>query len=145
MAIRTETRDMTRREFTAASITALFVGMVVTMTACKSAGSGNAAVGPTPAPPAPSPQTGDAAGVISANHGHTAVVTRAQLQAGGGVSLSIRGEADHDHSLDMTADQVHQVAAGSKISSTSTVGTTQESDGYGGYSTYSHSHVVTFN
>ncbi len=145
MEIQSDTRGMTRRQFTAASINALFLGMIVTVTACKSAGSGNAGMSPSPSPSTTSPPAGDVAGVISSNHGHIASVTHVELVDGGAVSMNIRGTADHDHTVDLTSDQVHQVAAGTKVSVLSTVGTTQQSDGYGGYTTYTHTHTVTFN
>jgi hypothetical protein len=145
MASRIENLGMTRREFTAASINALFVGMAVTITACKAAGSGNAAVGPTTTQPAAPPQSGDDVGVVSANHGHSAVVTGAQLLAGGAVTLNIKGTADHDHTVDLLADQVHQIASGAKVSKVSSSGSTDVDNGYGGYTSYDHTHTVTFN
>jgi hypothetical protein len=36
---------------------------------------------------------------ISANHGHSAVITGAQLTAGGAVELNIRGTATHAHTV----------------------------------------------
>jgi hypothetical protein len=145
MAHHAESRKLTRREFTSASISALFVGMAVTLTACKAGGSGSAALGPTPVPPTNPTQSGDDVGAVSANHGHSAVVTRAQLLAGGAVSLNIKGSADHEHVVDLTSAQVQQVAAGAKVSAPSSSGTTQVGDGYGGYTPYEHSHTVTFN
>ena len=144
MARINEARSLTRREFTLASLNALFVGMVVTVTACKG-GGGNASPAPTPGPtPTPS-QSGDVAGVISNNHGHAAIVTKVQMQTGGAVTLDIQGTADHDHTVELSAAQVQQIAAGARVTKVSSVGTTQVGDGYGGSSAYDHSHNVTFN
>ena len=139
-------RSLTRREFNTASVNALFVGMTVWISGC-SGGGGSSPAAPTAAPtptsaPAPS-SPGDKSGTISANHGHVATVTGAQLQASGAVALNIRGTADHDHAVQLSADQVHQVSAGTRVAQTSTE-SAATSDGYGG-STPGHSHSVTFN
>jgi hypothetical protein len=137
--------SLTRREFNAASVNALFVGMTVWMSGCSGGGASPAApsAAPTPAStPAPA-STGDKSGTIAANHGHLATVTGAQLQASGAVGLDIRGAADHDHALQLSADQVRQVAAGTRVIQTSTQ-SAATSDGYGGL-TPGHTHSVTFN
>jgi hypothetical protein len=72
-----------------------------------------------------------------------ATVTSAVLQAGGAVTLSIRGTADHDHTVQLAQDQVRLIAGGSRVSTASSDGG-GSSDGYGG-TTGSHSHTVTFN
>jgi hypothetical protein len=136
-------RSLTRREFNAASISALFVGMTVWVSGCSSGSSSPAAPTATPtSAPAPS-SAGDKSGTISANHGHVATVTGAQLQASGAVALSIRGTADHDHAVQLSADQVRQVSGGTRVAQTSTESAATP-DGYGG-STPGHSHSVTFN
>ena len=142
---RTE-RSLTRREFNAASVNALFVGMTVWMSGCSS-GGGSSPAAPTAAPTptsAPAPAgTGDKGGAISANHGHVATVTGAQLLASGAVTLDIRGTADHDQAVQLSADQVRQIAAGTRVTQTSTQSAATP-DGYGG-STPGHTHSVTFN
>jgi hypothetical protein len=138
-------RSLTRREFNAASVSALFVGMTVWVSGCSGGGSSPAAPTAAPTPtsaPAPS-GTGDKSGTISANHGHVATVTGAQLQASGAVALNIRGTADHDHAVQLSADQVRQVSAGTRVAQTSTESAATP-DGYGS-STPGHSHSVTFN
>jgi len=137
-------RSLTRREFNAASVNALFVGMTVWVSGCSGGGSSSPAA-PTATPtsaPAPS-SAGDKSGTISANHGHVATVTGAQLQASGAVALSIRGTADHDHAVQLSADQVRQVSGGTRVAQASTESAATP-DGYGG-STPGHSHSVTFN
>jgi hypothetical protein len=70
-----------------------------------------------------------------------AVVLAAQLQSGGKVSLDIQGTADHSHSLDLTAEQARQVAAGARVSVTTSAFGMGGDYGTGG----DHDHTVTFN
>ena len=76
--------------------------------------------------------TGDAVGQIANNHGHSAVLTKAQLDAGQAVVLDIQGTATHTHSLSLTAAQVTGVNNGSQEAQESSVAA-------------GHSHMVTFN
>ena len=125
--------DISRREFTAASVMALLAGVTVTISAC---GGGSNPGGPTPVPtptPTPTPApSGDKVGVVSANHGHVATVTGAQITAAGAVSLDIHGTADHTHTVELSAAQVQQIGAGTRIAMTSSTNS-------------SHDHTVTFN
>jgi hypothetical protein len=122
---------LTRREFTLQWALSVLGGAVITITGCGDSSTGPSA--PTPAttttPPAPS---GDVQGTISANHGHTATITAAELAAGAAVTLGIRGTADHTHSVTVTAAEISQVAAGQRVSKEST-------------NNQSHTHFVTFN
>lgn len=142
----------TRREFTAASISALFAGMTVTLAGCggggggggsvagPSTGSSSGAAAPTPTPASSADKTGN----VSSNHGHTALIRGAQLQAGGAVTLDIQGLADHAHGLELTAEQVRQIAAGVRVSK-STARAGGEPGEYGSGGTADHDHTVTFN
>jgi hypothetical protein len=123
--------DISRREFTAASVMALLAGVTVTISAC---GGGSNPGGPTPIPtPTPTPApSGDKVGVVSANHGHVATVTGAQITAAGAVSLDIHGTADHTHTVELTAAQVQQIGAGTQVAMISSTNS-------------SHDHTVTFN
>ena len=133
----------TRREFTAASISALFVGMGVTLSGCGGGSSGDYGTAPSAASPAASAATsnGDKTGQISGNHGHSAVITGAQLQAGGAVDLQIQGIADHSHGLKLSVDQVRQVATGTRV--TKQTDAAQTAGEYGSYG--EHDHTVIFN
>ena len=73
-----ESRELTRRNFTLDAALALLAGCVITISdACGSSST------TTPSrPPA------DVTGVISANHGHVAVGSTAQMTAGAALSLS---------------------------------------------------------
>jgi hypothetical protein len=117
-------RLLDRREFTTATLMALLSGVAVTVVGCDSES-------PT------APNEGDVAGNVTANHGHTAVITDAQLDAGNAVTLDIRGGADHAHSVVLTMPEIGQIAAGQQISKTSS---TNGSPTFG-----THSHTVIFN
>lgn len=84
----TESTTLTRRNFTLDAALALLAGCVITISdACGDDTSPN---NPTPV---------DINGVISANHGHSAVVTGAQITAGNTITLNIQGTAAHPHTL----------------------------------------------
>ena len=117
---------MTRRAFTTTAIKVLFAGVVITI---------SEACGGSDSPTAPSgggSSAGDVNGSVSANHGHTATITRAQLNEGGTVALNIRGNADHPHTVQLSAGQVTQIASGTRVQVEST-------------SEQAHTHTVTFN
>jgi hypothetical protein len=119
---------MSRRYFTAASAMAVLAGVVVTLTDCGGSDSSPTA----PSSPAPSTGASDVSGTVSANHGHVAKITRAQLTAGGAISLDIRGTASHPHTVSLSQAEVALIAAGQRISKASS-----NDDG--------HTHDVTFN
>ena len=119
---------MDRREFLAkAGLVATWAGVTISVGACSSDGDN----GTNP------PPEGDVEGVIGSNHGHTgAVVTEAQLQAGEAVRLTlstvtITGFPPHNHTVDLTAQQVMDIGAGTQVVVES--------------SQVQHSHSVTFN
>jgi hypothetical protein len=131
-----ETKALDRRQFTLAAALAALSGVAITITACgsgggyptSSSGSGTGSSGGGTG----SGSNGDKVGQISNNHGHTAVITGAQLSAGGALDLDIRGTATHAHHVSLAGGDVTSIAAGQKISKEST-----SDDG--------HSHTVTFN
>ncbi len=113
--------DMDRRTFLKhAGTVAAWAGIAVVLHGCSDDG------GPT----GPAGQ-GDVAGVISANHGHSVVITAAQIDAGGAVTLTLTGAA-HTHTVALTAPQVGDIGAGTQVSATSTTAD-------------AHTHLVTFN
>jgi len=122
-------RALTRREFSAESLMALFAGVAITVSGCDDNGS-------TPGSPT-APSSGDRTGSVSANHGHVAIVTGVQLTAGSGVVLNIRGQADHPHTVELSAPEVIQVRDGQRVSKPSS---TDPSPTEG-----THQHTVTFN
>jgi hypothetical protein len=128
--------NMDRRSFTVAMAYAMLGGAAITLTGCgDSGGSSTGPYAPTPT----SPPVGDKAATISANHGHAAVITGAQLEAGGGLTLDIKGNAPHNHQVSLTGDEVVNIRNNQTVTKASTV--TDGGSSYGG----EHSHGVTFN
>lgn len=93
-----ESTAVTRREFTLEAALALLAGCVITVSdiACGDDNSSNT----NPANPSPTPA--DINGSVSANHGHVAVVTAAQITATNAVSLNIQGTATHNHTVSLS-------------------------------------------
>lgn len=121
---------LSRRQFTRESVMALLSGVVITVTGCGSDSSS-----PT------TPSTGGGSnggggggvnGTVSANHGHIATVTDAQVDAGNDVSLDIRGNADHTHTVNLSGAELTQIGNGQQVVVTTT-------------NTQAHTHRVTFN
>jgi hypothetical protein len=104
---------------------ALLSGVTVTIAACSDNDSG-------PTSPAPPGGNGPVAGSVSANHGHEAVIERAELNEGGEIELDIRGDADHPHTVELSEPEVMRIAEGERVSKQSS-------------SDAGHSHQVTFN
>ena len=120
-----------RREFSRQAVVAILSAATITIADC---GGGGSSPAPTPPPGGGGGGGGggDVAGTVSANHGHTAVVTAAQITAANAVNLDIHGTADHPHTLSLTAAEIGM------IGSRQTVAKTSSNDN-------SHSHTVTFN
>lgn len=116
---------MTRRAFLGAAAAALLAGAVVRLTGCSydSAYGGGGGSG--------DPVDGKQ-GSISANHGHKAVITQAELDDGGALTLHIAGSAGHDHIVDLSGDEVTAIRSGTVVAKPSTT-------------TNGHAHTVTFN
>lgn len=126
-----EHRTLDRREFTLQSAMAILSAATITISGC--GGGSSPAPSPSPNPnPTPTPGAGDAIGSIAGNHGHSAVISAAQLTAANSIQLAIRGEADHPHTLELTAAEVTQIGARQRVEKTST-------------NDAAHSHTVTFN
>src|SRR5687767_12357137 len=117
-----------RRQFSVGAALALLGGLFVVI-GC--GGGSNKQAGPSPSPaPVPPQGTGDILGVVGANHPmpHVAVITAAQLSAGAAVVLDISNGL-HTHSVTLTSAQMAQIAAGARVSVTSS--TDPHSDGSG--------------
>jgi hypothetical protein len=114
-----------RREFTLQLVIAILSGATITVVpACGGGGS--------PSSPSPNPGSGDVTGTITANHGHTARITAAQLSAGNELTLNITGQADHPHTVQLSGAQIMQIASRQRVSVEST-------------NDAAHTHTVTFN
>jgi hypothetical protein len=116
-----------RREFTLRSVMAVLSGVAISISGCGGGGGGS----PT-TPNNPPPASGDRIGSISADHGHRAVITAAELSAANAVTLQIRGSSDHPHTLQLSAAEVASIAAGQRV------GKASSEDDF-------HTHTVTFN
>jgi hypothetical protein len=117
-----------RRTFIGAAAAALFAGVVIQITGCSTEDdTGNPGAG------------GAKTGAVLSNHPapHKAVITKAQLDAGGGLTLDIQGSSDHSHSLTLSADQVTTIKGGGHVMIDSTSTTPP-----GGTA---HAHSVMFN
>jgi hypothetical protein len=127
-----ERRTLGRREFTVASALAALSGVAITIGGCAGgSSSGGSPTTPSTPPPAPDPG-GDVTGTVSANHGHAAVISAARLSDPQMVELDITGSADHPHTVELTADEIQQIADGETVSKASSV-------------EQGHGHTVTFN
>lgn len=85
-----------RREFTLQAAMAILAGVTITVAdAC----GGSYSSMPSPTAPAQTQTSSNINGSISANHGHTAVITGAQLTAGNAIALDITGTATHPHTV----------------------------------------------
>jgi hypothetical protein len=113
-----------RRAFTVQSVLAVLSGVAITVVGC---GDDDSPTGPS---------QGDVTGSVSANHGHSAVITNAELMASGALMLQLRG-GTHTHVVELSSQEVGQIAARQRVSKTSS---TDDSPDAG-----RHSHTVTFN
>ena len=120
-----EIREMTRREFSLEAALAVLSGVAITISGCGGSSSPTSPSGPPSA-------SGDKVGAISANHGHSAVITSAKLAAGAGFALDIRGTATHTHSVTLSDADIQAIGGGQRVSHASST-----NDG--------HDHTVTFN
>jgi hypothetical protein len=112
---------VTRREFTLQSALALLSGVVITVEGC----------GDSDSNPTTPTSTGDVSGTISANHGHTAVISAARITAGTEITLDIRGQADHPHTVAVTQADLTALRNRQAVTKTSTTDN-------------AHLHTVTF-
>ncbi len=122
----------TRREVTVQSALAMLSGVAITLSSCGDSNSPTTPSTPSPPPPPAAPPAGDNVGVVGANHGHTAVITAAQLAAANAVSLDISGSANHPHTVTLTDTEVGQIAGGTRVQKASS-------------NNQAHTHTVTFN
>ena len=112
---------LSRREFTVRSAMAALGGVTITLSACS---------GESPTEPSYT----DVTGTVATNHGHTAVITSAQLAAGGALVVEIQGTSSHPHTVELTAADVRAIRQGQRVSKESGLSPSG-----------SHGHTVTFN
>ena len=120
-----------RRDFTMQLILAvLSSATIVVSEACGSSGADPSPVGGGNG--GGGGGNGSVAGTISGNHGHVATISAAQLTAANAVALDITGTATHSHSVDLSAQDILDVAGRKSVAKLSSTGS-------------GHDHTVTFN
>jgi len=120
-----ERTTLDRREFTTRSLLAMLSGVAITISGCGGGSDGG--------PSTPSGGgSGSKTGSITGNHGHSAVITSAELTAGAQLSLNIQSSADHNHTVQLTAAEVVSIRDGRQVAKMSS-------------NTQAHDHTVTFN
>lgn len=82
---------ISRREFTLQSALVLLAGVVISVEGCGSK-----------SPTTPAPVVNDVTASISGNHGHRATIAAAQITAANAISLDIRGDATHPHTVELS-------------------------------------------
>jgi hypothetical protein len=108
-----------RRAFTRQSLMAMLAGVTITLSGCGD---------DDPNDPTPASETGD----ISNNHGHTAVITGAELTGSATIMINFQGSANHNHNLEITVAELTQIRNQARLVKDTSV-------------TNAHSHTVTFN
>jgi hypothetical protein len=112
---------MNRRQFTAEAAMLLLGGAAITISGCGGGGS----------PAANTPVVTDKVGTVDTNHGHTALITAAELLAGNAIELDIKGTSGHGHKVVLEAADVVTIRKGQRFEKQSTGN--------------SHTHLVVFN
>ena len=122
-----------RREFTVKSAMALLSGVAITISGCGGIGNASSSAPTSPTSGGSTSRTG----VGSANHGHSAALTNAELTGGNAIGLSITGSAGHQHIVILLQSDLAQIAAGQRVAKQSEIGTNEALG--------DHTHFVTFN
>lgn len=112
---------LSRRAFTVEAALAILATATITITGC----DGDSDLGP-------SPPAGAREGVVGNNHGHRAIVEAAQLNSTSTITIDMRFQATHNHTLMLTAGELAAIAENGRV-----VRTSSTDDG--------HNHTVTFN
>lgn len=118
--------SLDRRGFLKFAAGGLMVGTMVVLHGCSSSSDDDG--GAT----TPTATHVDKSGEVGTNHGHAVTLTAAQQDAGQAVTLTLSSGQGHTHTLDLTADEVAAIAAGT---------TTTKKCSWD----MAHEHTVTFN
>ena len=114
-------------------------GVVIALSGCGGSDGGYGGTPPppppTPAPPPPPPAAGLSCGAtaITGNHGHALTIPAADVDSTVAIAYSILGNADHNHTVTLSAAQLAQIKGKTAVTIMSTMGP----DG--------HTHLVTMN
>ena len=127
----TDSNKLTRRDFTLSSALTLLGGVAITITGCGDSGGTGTPTAPAPTPTTATPSS-DVTGTVGSNHGHTAVITAAELTSDSTLMLDIIGTASHPHTVELTPTDLNQIGAGTRVTKTSSIED-------------AHDHRVTFN
>ena len=112
--------DLDRRRISVAAALTLLGGATISIVDCGGGGSTSGPSAPVPppstTPPAgtPPPSAADVSGDVTSPE-HSAVITAADLAAGGALTLDIRGRAAHTHTVELSADEVKAIGRGERI------------------------------
>jgi phage gp45-like len=111
---------------TAAQFAQLGAGHAITVASTNSAGHTHSvtvtcSVSAPPPPPAGTCSRGASATTISANHGHSLTVSKADVAAATAKTYSIKGTSSHAHQITITAAQFGQLKSGRTVSVTSSL------------------------
>ncbi len=131
--------DQKRRALSAGTALALLGFPLISIGGCGGGGTPAGPSTPTPTPPPPPPTTTAPAcptdavcGQASGDPDHIAVITGAQLAAGGALLVNIMGMASHNHTVSLSASEVVAIRGRTRVTK-------------GSSRTLNHNHEVTFN
>lgn len=112
---------MDRKSFIQKSAGALIILPAVGLVGCSSSDDGGNDPDPNPNPQANCLDNGTAVS-IGANHGHTLMVSKSDVQSGTEKTYSIQGSSEHDHTVTLQASHFNSLKSNSSITITSTSG-----------------------
>src|SRR5687767_217135 len=95
---------LSRRAFTVESVLAILGTATITITGCDEGSD----LGP-------SPPAGAREGVVSANHGHRAIVEAAQLNSNNTITIDLRFQATHNHELMLTPVELASISENGRV------------------------------
>src|SRR5262245_33274337 len=98
---------LTGGRLTRAPVLAILVAATVAIASCTAYEMG------------PSPPLDDHEGVVSSNHGHRAIVTAAQLNSNSIVTIDMRYQATHNHTLTLSPSELGAIAENGRVMKTS--------------------------
>lgn len=123
--------DLERRRISVLTALALLGGATITVTGC-GGGDSPAAPGGSPSQAGAPCPAGSRCGLVVGDPRHNAVITEAQLTAGGALVLDIQGTAEHNHTVSLSADEVLAIRDGRQVQKASST-------------ELQHAHSVIFN